>query len=67
MPLLEIVRPPSTGPQALVDSLALATAMRKTPIVVGNCPGFCVNRIFFPYFQSAMFLVDLGATFNCQV
>jgi enoyl-CoA hydratase/3-hydroxyacyl-CoA dehydrogenase len=61
MPLLEIVRPRATAPQAVVDSLALSTAMRKTPIVVGVCPGFTVNRIFFPYFQSAMFLVDVGA------
>ncbi len=27
---------------------------------VGNCPGFAVNRIFFPYFQGAALLADLG-------
>ena len=26
-------------------------AVRKTPVVVGNCTGFAVNRVFFPYTQ----------------
>ena len=28
--------------------------------MVGNCTGFCVNRVFFPYTMSATVLVDLG-------
>jgi enoyl-CoA hydratase/3-hydroxyacyl-CoA dehydrogenase len=49
MPLLEIVRTSSVSVQVLVDALAVAKMMKKTPIVVGNCTGFAVNRIFFPY------------------
>ena len=34
--------------------------IKKTPVVVGNCTGFAVNRVFFPYTQSACMLLDLG-------
>ncbi|KAL6070666.1 3-hydroxybutyryl-CoA epimerase [Balamuthia mandrillaris] len=61
MPLLEIVRTTQVSPQVISDTLYFAqNLLRKTPIVVGNCPGFTVNRIFFPYFQAAALLVDAG-------
>ena len=60
MPLLEIVRTPNTSPQVVVDLLDLAKKIRKTPIVVKNCTGFAVNRMFFPYTQAAFLLVDHG-------
>ncbi|WVZ98184.1 hypothetical protein U9M48_043653 [Paspalum notatum var. saurae] len=60
MPLLEIVRTQQTSSQVIVDLLDVAKKIRKTPIVVGNCTGFAVNRVFFPYAQAACFLVDYG-------
>lgn len=60
MPLLEIVRTQHTSSQVIVDLLDLAKKIRKTPIVVGNCTGFAVNRMFFPYGQVAGLLVDYG-------
>ncbi|XP_028555816.1 glyoxysomal fatty acid beta-oxidation multifunctional protein MFP-a [Dendrobium catenatum] len=60
MPLLEIVRTHNTSPQVVVDLLAVGKKIHKTPIVVGNCTGFAVNRMFFPYTQSALLLVDRG-------
>jgi enoyl-CoA hydratase/3-hydroxyacyl-CoA dehydrogenase len=60
MPLLEIVRTPKTDPQVVLDLLEMATKIKKTPVVVGNCTGFAVNRVFFPYTQAACMLVDLG-------
>lgn len=60
MPLLEIVRTKQTSPQVIVDLLDVGKKIRKTPIVVGNCTGFAVNRMFFPYTQSAIFLVERG-------
>ncbi|CAL4950154.1 unnamed protein product [Urochloa decumbens] len=60
MPLLEIVRTQRTSPQVVVDLLDVGKKIKKTPIVVGNCTGFAVNRMFFPYTQSALFYVDLG-------
>ncbi|XP_073053677.1 glyoxysomal fatty acid beta-oxidation multifunctional protein MFP-a-like isoform X1 [Primulina eburnea] len=61
MPLLEIVRTQKTSPQAIVDLLDVGKKIKKTPVVVGNCTGFAVNRMFFPYTQAAFLLVDRGA------
>lgn len=60
MPLLEIVRTEKTSPQVIVDLMDVGKKIKKTPIVVGNCTGFAVNRMFFPYTQSALLLTDLG-------
>ncbi|CAN6676884.1 unnamed protein product [Malus baccata var. baccata] len=61
MPLLEIVRTNQTSPQAIVDLLEVGKRIKKTPVVVGNCTGFAVNRVFFPYTQAALLLVERGA------
>ncbi|XP_059647782.1 glyoxysomal fatty acid beta-oxidation multifunctional protein MFP-a [Cornus florida] len=60
MPLLEIVRTQRTSPQVIVDLLDVGKRIRKTPVVVGNCTGFAVNRMFFPYTQAALLLVERG-------
>ncbi|GMI80114.1 MULTIFUNCTIONAL PROTEIN 2, multifunctional protein 2 [Hibiscus trionum] len=60
MPLLEIVRTKQTSPQIIVDVLDVGKKIKKTPIVVGNCTGFAVNRVFFPYTQAGVFLVERG-------
>ncbi|KAI4345398.1 hypothetical protein L6164_012526 [Bauhinia variegata] len=61
MPLLEIVRTKQTSPQVIVDLLDIGKKIKKTPVVVGNCTGFAVNRMFFPYTQAAILLVEHGA------
>lgn len=61
MPLLEIVRTEKTCPQAIVDLLDVGKKIKKTPVVVGNCTGFAVNRMFFPYTMAAILLVERGA------
>ena len=61
MPLLEIVRTKQTSPQVIVDLLDVGKRIKKTPVVVGNCTGFAVNRMFFPYTQAAILLVEHGA------
>ncbi|XVE65595.1 hypothetical protein DITRI_Ditri08aG0012800 [Diplodiscus trichospermus] len=60
MPLLEIVRTKQTSSQIIVDLLNVAKKIKKTPIVVGNCTGFAVNRMFFPYTQASLFLAERG-------
>ena len=60
MPLLEIVRTDRTSAQVVLDTLAFGGAIRKVPVVVGNCTGFAVNRCFFPYTMAALMLLDLG-------
>ncbi|KAF1887213.1 hypothetical protein Lal_00040813 [Lupinus albus] len=61
MPLLEIVRTKQTSPQVIVDLLDISKKIKKTPVVVGNCTGFSVNRMLFPYTQAGILLVERGA------
>lgn len=60
MPLVELVRSKHTAPETLNSVIQLSKALKKTPVTVGNCVGFLVNRIFFPYGQAAAHLVDHG-------
>lgn len=60
MPLVEIVRSRQTAPPTVAAALQLAKRIKKTPVTVGNCVGFLVNRVFFPYGQAACLLVDRG-------
>ncbi|KAJ7973842.1 Peroxisomal fatty acid beta-oxidation multifunctional protein [Quillaja saponaria] len=60
MPLLEIVRTDKTSAQVILDLMTVGKIIKKVPVVVGNCPGFAVNRAFFPYGQSSHILVNLG-------
>ncbi len=60
MPLLEIVRGPRTAPRALAVGLRLAADTGKTPVLVGDGPGFVVNRILAPYLVEACRLADEG-------
>lgn len=60
MPLVELVRSKHTSPATLNSLIALAKRIKKTPVTVGNCVGFLVNRIFFPYGMAAGLLVDHG-------
>jgi 3-hydroxyacyl-CoA dehydrogenase, NAD binding domain/3-hydroxyacyl-CoA dehydrogenase, C-terminal domain len=62
---LQLHRPVSTARaprmQVVLDTLELGVKIKKTPVVVGNCTGFAVNRVFFPYTMAAVLLADLGA------
>lgn len=61
LPLLEVVRTESTNPKVIKDVLALGKKIKKTPVVVGNCAGFAVNRLYFPQSMVAGFLIiELG-------
>ena len=46
--------------QVVLDTLEFGSRIKKTPVIVGNCTGFAVNRVFFPYTQAAIMLVDMG-------
>jgi enoyl-CoA hydratase/3-hydroxyacyl-CoA dehydrogenase len=62
MNLLEVIRTKSVSSQVLVDVIELSRVLGKTPIIVGNCVGFTVNRMFFPYGQAATFLSMCNTT-----
>ncbi|HWP33983.1 MAG TPA: 3-hydroxyacyl-CoA dehydrogenase NAD-binding domain-containing protein, partial [Thermodesulfobacteriota bacterium] len=54
MPLVEVVRGRRTGEEALATAVALAKQLGKTPVVVGDGPGFLVNRVLAPYLAEAV-------------
>lgn len=39
--------------QVILDTLEFSGKIKKTPVLVGNCTGFAVNRVFFPYTQAS--------------
>jgi 3-hydroxyacyl-CoA dehydrogenase/enoyl-CoA hydratase/3-hydroxybutyryl-CoA epimerase len=60
MPLVEVVRTPTT-PEAVTSLLVrFAAAVGKTPVVCGDSPGFIVNRILTPYLNEAGVLLGEG-------
>ncbi|MEM0910169.1 MAG: fatty acid oxidation complex subunit alpha FadB [Pseudomonadota bacterium] len=63
MPLVEIIRGEKTSDETIAAVVAATLKMRKTPIVVNDCPGFLVNRVLFPYFAGFSQLVLDGADF----
>jgi len=60
MPLLEVVRGERTGAAAVATAVAYGRRLGKTVIVVGDGPGFYVNRILAPYLNEAGHLLDEG-------
>lgn len=54
MPLVEVIPHTGTSPETLSTTVALAKKQGKTPIVVGDSPGFYVNRILAPYINEAL-------------
>lgn len=62
MPLVEVVRGARTSDETVATVYALALALDKVPVVVGDGPGFLVNRILGPYLNEAGFLLGDGAT-----
>jgi 3-hydroxyacyl-CoA dehydrogenase/enoyl-CoA hydratase/3-hydroxybutyryl-CoA epimerase/enoyl-CoA isomerase len=64
MPLVEIIRGPQTGDDAVATLVAYASTMGKTPVVVRECPGFLVNRILTPYMLGFLRAVADGADYQ---
>jgi 3-hydroxyacyl-CoA dehydrogenase/enoyl-CoA hydratase/3-hydroxybutyryl-CoA epimerase/enoyl-CoA isomerase len=63
MPLVEVIRGAQTSEAALATVVGFAMAIKKTPIVVKDGPGFLVNRILTPYMLAFMQLVSEGVDF----
>jgi 3-hydroxyacyl-CoA dehydrogenase / enoyl-CoA hydratase / 3-hydroxybutyryl-CoA epimerase len=60
MPLVEVAMGEKTSPQAVATAVDLARKLGKTAIVVRDCPGFLVNRIFIPAANETMRLFEEG-------
>ncbi len=64
MKLVEVIRGSKTSDETVATTVAYASAMGKSPIVVNDCPGFLVNRVLFPYFKAFSMLIRDGADFQ---
>jgi 3-hydroxyacyl-CoA dehydrogenase/enoyl-CoA hydratase/3-hydroxybutyryl-CoA epimerase/3-hydroxyacyl-CoA dehydrogenase/enoyl-CoA hydratase/3-hydroxybutyryl-CoA epimerase/enoyl-CoA isomerase len=64
MELVEVIRGAKTDDLTVATIVALAKRIRKTPIVVRDCPGFLVNRVLFPYMNEALLLLQEGASMD---
>lgn len=64
MELVEVIRGEATSDETVATIVALAKQVRKTAIVVKDCPGFLVNRVLFPYMNEALLLLTEGASMD---
>jgi 3-hydroxyacyl-CoA dehydrogenase / enoyl-CoA hydratase / 3-hydroxybutyryl-CoA epimerase len=62
MPLVEIIPGAATSPATIAAVFQLAKALGKSPVRVGDGPGFLVNRVLVPYLLEAIRLVEEGAS-----
>jgi 3-hydroxybutyryl-CoA dehydrogenase len=61
IPLVEVVQAPDTDPEVVARTLALLTALGKTPVhVKRDVPGFVGNRLQHALWREAFNLVDQG-------
>jgi 3-hydroxyacyl-CoA dehydrogenase/enoyl-CoA hydratase/3-hydroxybutyryl-CoA epimerase len=61
MPLVEVIPGPKTSKATLVATAEMVRGLGKTPIIVGDCAGFLVNRILLPYLIESAWMFEEGA------
>lgn len=62
MPLVEVIRGQKTSDDTVATAVAYAKKLGKSPIIVGDGPGFLVNRVLLPYMNEALLLLEAGAS-----
>ncbi len=62
MKLVEVIRSKQTSDETVATAVAFAKRIGKSPIVVGDGPGFLVNRLLFPYMNEAIELLLDGVS-----
>lgn len=60
MPLVEVVRGDATGDEAVSTVVEFSRRLGKTPVIVGDGPGFLVNRLLGFYMTEALWLLNEG-------
>jgi 3-hydroxyacyl-CoA dehydrogenase/enoyl-CoA hydratase/carnithine racemase len=60
MPLVEIVRHDDTPDEALATAWDVVTNLRKRGVIVGDAPGFVVNRVLTRMSRSLMDAIEYG-------
>ena len=61
MPLVEVIAGEKTNDETIASIVKLAKKAGKTPIVVGECAGFVVNRVLLPYINESIKILDEGS------
>jgi 3-hydroxyacyl-CoA dehydrogenase len=59
-PLVEIIRGPQSSAATIATLVAHVKSVGRLPIVVGDGPGFLVNRLLLPYLNEALELLGEG-------
>lgn len=62
MPLVEVIRGKQTSDSTIERAAAFARQLGKSPVVVGDGPGFLVNRLLLPYMNEAAVLLGEGVS-----
>ncbi len=57
MKLVEVIRGEKTSDETVATAVAHMKKIGKMPVVVGDGPGFLVNRLLFPYMNEALELL----------
>ncbi len=60
MPLVEVIRGERTSDETVATVVELAKRIGKTPVVVGDAPGFLVNRVLMAYLGEALLMLEEG-------
>lgn len=60
IPLVEVVPGPHTSPEVVATAIELCRRIGKKPIVVKDCPGFLVNRIFVSGANEVLHMLQEG-------
>jgi 3-hydroxyacyl-CoA dehydrogenase/enoyl-CoA hydratase/3-hydroxybutyryl-CoA epimerase len=64
MPLVEVVSGEKTSPEAIATAVDISRKLGKMPIVVRDCPGFLVNRIFVIGANEIMRMYEEGLSYD---
>ncbi|MCB1112372.1 MAG: enoyl-CoA hydratase/isomerase family protein [Chlamydiia bacterium] len=60
MPLVEVAVGENTSPDVLVTAVEMCLKLKKVPLIVADCPGFLVNRIYARGANEAMAMLQEG-------
>ncbi|MDA8793252.1 3-hydroxyacyl-CoA dehydrogenase NAD-binding domain-containing protein [Bacteriovoracaceae bacterium] len=62
MPLVEIIKHDNVSDDTIQSLYKWVLDSKKTPVVVGDGPGFLVNRILMPFINESAYLLEEGVT-----
>jgi len=64
MPLVEVIASKETSELTIAKSFEFLRRCGKTPILVGDCAGFLVNRVLIPFINEAGYILEEGESIS---